>query len=191
MKPPTIVLLNGVGSIGKGTIAKALQAITREPFLHVEMDAFLAMLPEAYQDHPEGLAFESVDVDGKAVVAVRTGPVAERALAGMRRGVAALAGAGNNLIVDEVLFGDVETEYGNAVADYRRLLASYRLCVVGVFAPLEVIEARERQRGDRLIGLARGQFDLVHRGMTYDLEIDAGSASPAESARAIKDRFGL
>ncbi|MGN6146630.1 MAG: phosphotransferase-like protein, partial [Mesorhizobium sp.] len=34
----TILLLNGVGSAGKGSIARALQAITREPFLHVQMD---------------------------------------------------------------------------------------------------------------------------------------------------------
>jgi chloramphenicol 3-O phosphotransferase len=48
-----IVLLNGVGSAGKGSIAKALQTITTEPFLHVQMDAFLDMLPAAYQEHPD------------------------------------------------------------------------------------------------------------------------------------------
>jgi chloramphenicol 3-O phosphotransferase len=47
-KTARIVLLNGVGSVGKSSIAKALQAITSEPFLHVQMDAFLDMLPEAY-----------------------------------------------------------------------------------------------------------------------------------------------
>jgi chloramphenicol 3-O-phosphotransferase len=32
-----IVVLNGVGSAGKSSIAKALQAITRDVFLHVQM----------------------------------------------------------------------------------------------------------------------------------------------------------
>jgi len=50
-----IVLLNGVGSAGKSSIAKALQAITVEPFLHVQMDAFLKMLPEPLQEHAPGL----------------------------------------------------------------------------------------------------------------------------------------
>lgn len=47
-KQARIVLLNGVGSVGKTAIAKAMQAITAEPFLHVEMDAFLNMMPERY-----------------------------------------------------------------------------------------------------------------------------------------------
>lgn len=189
MTPSIVLLLNGVGSVGKGSIAKALQEITAEPFLHVEMDAFLAMLPEAYLDHPDGITFEAPDEAGG--VAVRSGRVAERALQGMRHAVAALAAAGNNLIVDEVLFGDVETEYGHAVAEYRTLLAPYRLHMIGVFAPLEVIEEREARRGDRAVGLARWQFDRVHRGMAYDLEVDTAAASPEDCARAIKERFAL
>jgi len=191
MTPATVLLLNGVGSVGKGSVARALQAITAAPFLHVEMDAFLAMLPERYLNHPEGLSFETLEEGGRPSVAVRSGPLAERALKGMRHAVAALAAAGNNLIVDEVLFGDVETEYGNAVAEYRALLAPYRLVMVGVFAPLDVIEEREARRGDRAAGLARWQFDRVHRGMVYDLEIDTAVTPPEACAEAIKQRFWL
>lgn len=186
-----VVLLNGVGSVGKGAIAKALQAITAEPFLHVEMDAFLAMLPEALWDHPDGISFEPVAGAELTTVAVRNGAAAERALKGLRHAVAALAAAGNNLIVDEVLFGNVETDYGNAAADYRRLLAPYEGRIVGVFAPLEVIEAREAERGDRHIGLARWQFDRVHRGIAYDLEVDTSENSPADCAQAIRRAFDL
>lgn len=39
-----IVLLNGVGSAGKTSVAKALRTIADEPFLHVQMDAFMDML---------------------------------------------------------------------------------------------------------------------------------------------------
>ena len=46
-----IILLNGVGSSGKSSIARALQEITAAPFLHVQMDVFVQMLPEALQDH--------------------------------------------------------------------------------------------------------------------------------------------
>lgn len=61
-----IVLLNGVGSVGKGSIAKALQTMTSEPFLHVQMDAFLEMLPESSFGRPDGLTFETVQEDGRA-----------------------------------------------------------------------------------------------------------------------------
>ena len=60
-----------------------------------------------------------------------------------------------------------------------------------MFAPLEVLEARERQRGDRLAGLARWQYDRVHRGKKYDLEIDSGSLNPLQCAALIKQKVQL
>src|SRR5262245_4315199 len=47
---PRIIVLNGIGSVGKSSIARALQAMTVEPFLHVQLDMFIAMLPAAYQE---------------------------------------------------------------------------------------------------------------------------------------------
>lgn len=179
-----IVLLNGVGSVGKSSIAKALQTITSEWFLHVEMDAFLAMLPEANFGHPDGLTFETVQDDGKPSVVIRTGPVAERVFRGMRHAIAAMAAQGNDIIVDDVLLGSEK-------AEYMKLLSPFELFLVGVFAPLDVLEARERERGDRLIGLARWQYDRVHKDMKYDLEVDTGSATPMECAELIRRRFRL
>jgi chloramphenicol 3-O phosphotransferase len=183
-RPARIVLLNGVGSSGKSSIARALQAITAQPFLRVEMDAFLDMLPEASFGHPDGMMFETVQQDGHPAVVIKTGPVCDRALRGMRHAVAAMAAQGNNLIVDEVLIGAEKAEYA-------ALLAPFRVYLVGVFAPLDVLEQRERQRGDREIGLARWQFDRVHEGMTYDLELDTSTATAEECARMIQERFGL
>ncbi len=179
-----IILLNGVGSAGKSTIAKALQAITAEPFLHVEMDAFLEMLPEASFGHPDGVTFETTIEDGKPSVVITTGPVAERALRGMRHAIVAMAAQGNNLIVDDVLLGGEKAEYA-------ALLAPFEVFRVGVFAPLDVLEARERERGDRWVGLARWQYDRVHKDMAYDLAIDAAGATPAECAELIRRRFKL
>jgi chloramphenicol 3-O phosphotransferase len=176
--------LNGVGSVGKSSIAKELQAIAMSPFLHVEMDAFIAMLPARTYGHPDGLTFEKITTDAGPEVAIRSGEASERCLRGMRRAVAAMATEGNDLVVDDVLMGE-------AGAEYRALLAAHELRVVGVFAPIDVLEERERRRGDRMIGLARWQFDRVHAGMTYDLEIDTANATPMECARHIRDRFGL
>jgi len=179
-----IVLLNGAGSAGKGSIAKALQTIASEPFLHVQMDAFMDMLPEAYHEHPAGFTYETVHEDGKPLVVIRSGPVGKRALRGMRHAIAAMAGQGNNLIVDDVLCD-------GEVPEYVSLLSGFDLYLVGVFAPLEVLEARERQRGDRLIGLARWQYDRVHKDINYDLEIDTSIATPMECAKLIQERFQL
>ena len=142
------------------------------------------MLPEACQDHPDGFSYEALHEDGKPLVAIKTGPVGERTLRGMRHAIAAMAQQGNNLIVDDVLLGREKAEYS-------KLLAAFEVFRVGVFAPLDILEARERQRGDRLIGLARWQFDRVHKDMEYDLEVDTSSASPMECADMIRLRFRL
>lgn len=182
----TIILLNGVGSAGKSSIAKALQDITAEPFLHLSMDVFLEMLPPRYFDHPDGLVFETIQENGHPSVIIHEGEVSRRTLRGMRLSTAAMAEAGNNLIIDDVMIGA-----GEASADYTRLLAPYRLHWVGVHAPLDVLEARERQRADRMPGLARWQLPRVHAGLRYDLELDTGRLSPQDAALAIKTAFGL
>jgi chloramphenicol 3-O phosphotransferase len=183
-KAGRIVLLNGVGSAGKSSIAKALQQITATPFLHMPMDAFIDMMPSAMFEGPDGLTFETIQEDGKPSVVIRTGPVAARVFLGMRFAIAAMARHGNDLIVDDVLVGGDKAEYGEA-------LAGLMVHWVGVFAPLDVLEARERERKDRMIGLSRWQFNRVHTGMAYDLEIDTSQATPAECARRIKQAFGL
>jgi chloramphenicol 3-O phosphotransferase len=49
-----------------------------------------------------------------------------------------------------------------------------------------VLEQREHVRGDRLIGLARYQFDRVHVHEYYDWEVDTSLASPSECAAQIQ-----
>lgn len=184
MASPRVIVFNGVGSSGKSSIAKALQQIAREPFLHVEMDAFIDMLPPSAFGQSSGLLFETLEQDGRAAVAIKSGPTVECLMRGMRRSISALAAAGNNLIVDDVWWEDEQ-------ADYRAVLQGVDLRFVAIHASLETLEARERERGDRVIGLARWQFGRVHKGVVYDLEIDTAGATPLECAEAIKEAFGL
>ncbi|UDL87914.1 chloramphenicol phosphotransferase [Mesorhizobium sp. PAMC28654] len=179
-----IILLNGVGSAGKSSIARALQTITAEPFLHVQMDAFIEMLPEALQDHADGFSYETIRQDGKPSVVIRTGPTGARTLRGMRHAIAAMARQGNNLIADDVLCD-------GEISEYVDLLSAFNLHLVGVMAPLEVLEAREAQRADRLPGLARWQYERVHQNINYDLEVDTSVGTPLECARLIQKRFLL
>jgi chloramphenicol 3-O phosphotransferase len=180
-----IIMLNGVGSAGKSSIARALQAMTDECFLYVAMDAFLEMLPARYWNHPDTFIYRIESEDGKPSVAIETRPGGVRLMRGMRRAIAELARQGNSLIVDEVMLGADDR------ADYDQLLAEFAFFVVGVFAPLDVLEERERRRGDRMIGLARWQYKRVHAGITYDFEVDTSTLSPMECAERIKAKFGL
>jgi chloramphenicol 3-O phosphotransferase len=160
-------LLNGVGSAGKGSIAKALQTITSKPFLHVQMDAFLEMLPEASFGRPDGLAFETVEEDGKPSVIIRTGPVAERAFRGMRHAVAAMAAQGNDLISTTSCWEARRRNGGPAVLDlFRSRLRPWT-------------SSGPTRTRHRMVGLARWQYDRVHKDMTYDLEV---TPAPRECA---------
>lgn len=185
MGKPFVIILNGVGSVGKTSTAKALQQAVQQPLLHLSMDAFLEMLPPQMFGHPDGFVFETVDDGGKPSVIIHSGPVLARLMSGMRHAVAAMAQQGNSIVVDDVMLGDGEAD------DYRRLLGGFDVRVVGLFAPLEVLERRERERGDRAIGLARWQYERVHRGVTYDLEIDTTQMTPDAAAQTIRQAFGL
>ncbi len=186
LRRPTVILLNGVGSVGKTSTAKALQAMALEPLLHVSMDSFLDMLPARMFGHPDGYIFEVQVSEGYPAIAIHSGPAMERLLDGMRHAVAALARQGNSLIVDDVMFS------GGEAQAYRELVSPHAdLHLVGLHAPLEALEQRERDRGDREIGLARWQFHRVNRDMVYDLDIDTSQHTPNEVAEKICRALGI
>lgn len=175
-----IVVLNGVGSVGKSSLARAVQARTRVPFLHVAMDGFLEMLPIALQDHPDGICYRRTATG----VVVTLGTVGKRLVNGMMDGVAALAAAGNDLIFDTVMDR-------SEVQICRERFVAFAPCFVGLTAPLAVLEAREVARGDRDVGLAREQFGKVHVGVDDDLTLDMATMTSDEAALVLCERFGL
>ncbi|MHB1121406.1 MAG: phosphotransferase-like protein [Ramlibacter sp.] len=60
------------------------------------------------------------------------------------------------------------------------------LYLVGVRAPLEVLEERERRRDDRAAGMTRAQSAHPAFARDYDLVIDASACGAEEGAAAIR-----
>ena len=112
-------------------------------------------------------------------------PVFNRVLSGFHHSIAALAAAGNNLVVDHVLVQGVEPE--NWLTECLDLLAPYTVYFIGVHCPLEELRRRERARGDREEGQAEFQFGRVHRHGVYDLEVDTSVSAAEQCALSIKD----
>ena len=108
-----------------------------------------------------------------------------RAMSGMRHAVAGMVSARNHIILDDVMLTASEAD------EYRGLLNNADLRFVALHAPLEILEERERLRGDRELGLARWQFDRVHFGQRYDLEIDTSTSTPTQNAHLIAQAFDL
>ncbi len=176
----TVIILNGISSVGKTTLAKAIQQAASRDFLHLSMDGFISMLPAGRELDANWFPAEHTETIEGPLVAITNGPRGARLLASMRRAVADLADEDFDLVVDEVCKAE-------DIADYRGLLARHQFLVVKVTADFAEVERRERDRGDRLIGLAREQHGHLHDGIAYDQTVDTNARSPAECAKLILD----
>jgi chloramphenicol 3-O phosphotransferase len=112
--------------------------------------------------------------------AVRPGPAFRRLEAAWMRGVAAMARAGARIIVDDVFLSGVD-----ARDRWRAALADISVLWVGVRCDPAVATERERDRADRIGGMAASQAQTVHVGMAYDVEVDTSETSAVECARRI------
>lgn len=159
-----VIFLNGASSAGKSSLAKALQLSLPEAYLHMSVDGFLHQLPEDYLQDPVYLG---------------------QALPGLLRGFAlasaAVARAGNPVIVDHVL------QEPAWVLPCVRAFVGLKVYFIGVHCALELLEAREQQRGDRQQGLARYQAERVHGHGVYDLEVDCGRLTALQAASQVAD----
>jgi chloramphenicol 3-O phosphotransferase len=185
MPSAKVIILNGIGSVGKSSTAKAVQSLAIDTFFHVQGDAFLDMLPAKMWGHVDGIKFSQQEEHGKPSVVIEMGSVLTQLMQAMRTAISAMARQGHNLIVDDVMLTSDDQK------SYREGLAGCEVYYVGLFAPLDVLEQRERDRGDRLHGLARWQHDRVHKGILYDLEIDTSVRSPKDCATMIASAFGI
>ena len=187
MQPGQIILLNGTSSAGKSTIAKQLQEILPQPYLHTGIDHFLAAVPWSrlfvYSDSTAQTEAEGWFIpfqDGILVDTPRLGPVAYQWLDGMYASFAALATAGINLIVDDVIYDP------QVLRSAVRQLAGLPVFFVGLHCPVAEAVRREQVRGDRAPGGAAIFHGLVHRHGVYDLQLDTAELDPKESAKQIQ-----
>ncbi len=153
-------MLNGASSSGKSTLAKELQLYTKEIYLHCTLDMFWNMTPPS-------VSANSINFP--------------RLKCAMAQSVIALASTGHNVIVDIVLGGSEPD------AEFIRTLSKIDHTMIRVDCALAELERREIERGNRKIGLAKSQFDIVHRDILYDMEIDTTVNSPQACAQMIVD----
>jgi chloramphenicol 3-O phosphotransferase len=159
---PQIILVNGPSSAGKTTLCRALQAAIEHPYLCLGFDDFIFFsAPRYYRgaDTPhqrqrdvltaEGVQLLTTSAPGEPVaVTARFGPVFRRLIDAMAPAVRTLVEGGNAVIFDHVLHDAAMAE------SCARAFAGLDVFTVGVTCALEVLEERERKRGDRVIGRA-------------------------------------
>ncbi len=161
-------------------------------FLHLGMDlVFEAMEIAGYNGAVrlgevippklvQGTAF--IHDDGK-FVRIDYGEDGRRAFRGFFGMVAGLAGEGNDVIVDAFL-----TEPWMVPSAAARL-GDFPAYLAGLRCPVDELERRERERGDRFPGIARAFAETVHQYVPfYDVEIDTASSSIEQCIDAILSR---
>ena len=165
---PTAIVLHGPTSAGKTTLAKALQATSPVPAFHVSLDAFVTMSNRRDMRNDE-----------------------ERAKAyklhceNLRSTLSRMAQTEFDIILDLVLRDEAELQA------CLKALSGRATYLIGVSAPLSVLEARERERPDRASGIAREQSaDPVYRRQ-YDLMLDTSKTTPEAGAAAVRKFIGL
>ena len=189
MRQGNIIFLNGTSSSGKTVIAKALQEVMDGYYIHTGIDHYLERVPEKFHvisdgkkpPAAEGLLWVYPD-GSERLSEIRIGPAGFRLLAGMYHAVAALAVAGNDLIIDDVVFDS------RVLQEAVNILHTFNVLFVGVRCPFEIAEQREKKREDRTQGLVKAHYDLVHSHGIYDLEVDTSTLTPLECANQIQHR---
>ncbi len=182
-----IIYLNGSTSSGKTTLSKLLQDnLLPIPFLHIGIDKIISMMPEGINNWtgekaPEGFSWKTTHKEGKLQREIVLGPFAKQVVRSYEEIVVTLAKQGHFLIIDDVSFGKKQVDY------WRKALQPYKVLWVGLHCPLDEIERREKNRGNRLEGSARHQHAEVHRGVKYDIELDTHKQSLEECVEIIKN----
>ena len=142
--PGRVVLLNGTASVGKTSIAAAIQMAASTMWVVVAQDDFARNLIPRFVGLTEGAGmpvtpsagFTFVRV-GDGTMTVDVGPVGRRLLRGYRQAVAAVARAGNDVLVDEAKFDD------DGLAEWQEALDGLDVTWVRVDCDLTICEARE------------------------------------------------
>ena len=160
-----IIFLHGASSSGKSTIARMLQSRIEKPFWHVSIDHLrdAGVLPTE--------RFENGDF--------RWADARTAFFDGFHGSLKAYADAGNNLILEHIL----DTEgWLEALAD---LLAEHDVLFAAVHCPLERLIERETTRGDRPVGSAKKDFETIHVGKVYDIELQSEDGTQTNTERLL------
>ena len=159
-----IIFLNGASSTGKTTLARALQATLDEVYYHLSVDNFVSMIDE-----------KKLESDFIACIT--------DAISIMHHTVRLFSDRGLNVIVDHVLEDSPALAF--ATPECVALLHDYPVLFVRVDCDLEELERREKERGDREPGQARGQLQYMHKQQIYDLQINTACQTTDQCVQAI------
>ena len=156
-----IILLNGPSSSGKSTTAKALQELIEtqrnEKYAIISIDDFMKLTTDEtiYED-------DVFEISGDMCVC------AAEALS-----------TATGVIIDHVITSE------RIFRQLTESLGQYRIHLVHVTCPLEVLQKREHERKNRCLGSAESSYTYLYPKDCYDLTVDTSVMTPMQAALQI------
>lgn len=160
-----IIILNGVSSSGKTTISKRLQQEMKEHYFWVANDTFCQMSSDKHWKE-----------DWIAII--------NKALTALIYTVKSMSDLGYNVIVDQVFLNNEAV--GEILQKTVEVLHDYPVLFVRTDSSIEDLTKREKERGNRRIGQAESQLNIVHNHKFYDVAINTSTTSIEENIEIIK-----
>gem|GEM_PF-130090 len=159
-----VILLNGLSSSGKSTLAKALQVLIKE---RKAEDYEVVSIDDFMETDPTETIYED---DVYAV----SGDLCERVLEILR--------TGSGVIIDHVITSE------RIFRQLKEMLSAYPLRMVHITCSLEILKQREQAQGDRYSGSAEASAAYLFPQTGYDLTVDTGTKPLRENAEFILER---
>ncbi len=167
MKKGKIIILNGVSSSGKTTLAKTIQDRSPIPLYRLDIDDFILMSPDKFNDYENGDFSVQYKFASKFFYVVKL-----------------YSDLGFDLIVPYMFFKNSEP-----LQDFKVLLKDYPVFVANISCPVEELEKREIKRGNRKIGSAEEQLNLLETDFENSATVNNFINSNETCADKIIDLF--
>lgn len=161
-KSGKVIILNGTSSSGKSTLAKLIQSMSAIDYLHMSLDAFWNMTPSHIPAN--SINFPKIKL-------------------AMVKSVKGLIDTGHYVVVDSIFSGEKTQQ------EFLSELSSFDLCFIKVECPLVELIRREKERGNRKIGLAESQLLTTHDKVNYDFVIDTSAGDVKQQVETILNSF--
>ncbi len=160
-----VILLNGPSSSGKSTLSKALAGMVEEKrneiYAIVSIDDYMKLATDEtiYED-------DVFEISGD-----------------MCKGVLDAMKSSDGVIIDHVITSE------RIFCQLTEMLSQYRIRLVNVTCPLEVLLERELARKNRCLGSAESSYTYLFPKEGYHLRVDTSVMSSEECAGKIYSAF--
>ena len=165
-----VIVLNGASSTGKTRLINFITKLSAETdtvFIRMGIDALWTLFPAQYRENNEKahLGFQLIQ-SSNGGFETKTGVLGKKLIIAFMKSMKICLDQGFNILADDVILNNEDLQK-------YCILNPEEVFLIGVHCDKQEALLREKTRGDRLIGLVEGQWDVVHQfEFLYDFSVN-------------------